>query len=350
LPLSVGFLSETEPPTRLEVDTEKEARVTKQDALLLNLSSALGVVFSILSATIGGIEAVILFLPFLGLGWYLPIRLGYVSGALGGSLENKIRGWICLVIGAMAYIMFACCGLFFVFLPQLAAEIPNEYIIFVILGGATLIGLVPTALWPRIVSWGKRISEWISGVHKQRPTLALARMSQSTIYSMMVISLGLVIVFTLPLRYTWGAPDIFEYVVGNIGMSLPLLFWGAIFYVDGGRWVAISRASANLELVSQDYAVPSFKKRTVAWLVKYVPLIVLIFLTFASPNTVNLPLPTLAYEFWTVSIFSLHSFRTLPDIKKKPEWDRVPESERKRVDAAIHWIEQTKRLSLLLWP
>lgn len=81
-----------------EVD---KRRLDKLDSLLLFVSSSLGLFFTIIS---GFGEITSFLIPILIMGWAVPIYVGYWRGALTIDLpEERIRGWIYLIVGLLAY-------------------------------------------------------------------------------------------------------------------------------------------------------------------------------------------------------------------------------------------------------
>ena len=84
---------------------EAKLRIGKLDSLLLFISSSLSLVFAIMQIIIGGYNSIIFFIPLLFLGWFMPVYIGYLRGAiLLDSVVERIRGWLYLVIGAGFYI------------------------------------------------------------------------------------------------------------------------------------------------------------------------------------------------------------------------------------------------------
>ena len=77
----------------------------KTDFLLLHLSSLLGIIFIFLQILIGGIKAIILFIPLIILVIILPIYIGFIRGAIFLDLViERVRGWHYLIIGCLFYL------------------------------------------------------------------------------------------------------------------------------------------------------------------------------------------------------------------------------------------------------
>ena len=83
------MILEGTPSVRRTHNDQRKARI---DELLLFLSSGLGILFSMIQASVGGVSSVILFVPLLLLGLALPIYVGYLKGAVQDRYMERIRG------------------------------------------------------------------------------------------------------------------------------------------------------------------------------------------------------------------------------------------------------------------
>lgn len=97
----------------------------KIDTLLLFLSSSISITFAIGNAILG-VEWVAYFLPLIFLGWFMPVYIGYIRGAIipvQYPVTERIRGWIYLIAGAGTYfinpILFALSISFMIINPLL---------------------------------------------------------------------------------------------------------------------------------------------------------------------------------------------------------------------------------------
>ncbi|WP_287588278.1 hypothetical protein [Candidatus Borrarchaeum sp.] len=74
-------------------------RIGKLDSALLFLSSSITIIFALIQVFIGGVGALIYFLPLFFLGWIIPFYVGYIKGGLGDSVVERCRGWLYLILG-----------------------------------------------------------------------------------------------------------------------------------------------------------------------------------------------------------------------------------------------------------
>lgn len=74
-------------------------RIGKLDSALLFLSSSITIIFALIQVFIGGVSALIYFLPLFFLGWIIPFYVGYIKGGLGDSVVERCRGWLYLTLG-----------------------------------------------------------------------------------------------------------------------------------------------------------------------------------------------------------------------------------------------------------
>jgi len=88
-------------------DLDLKSRVDKLDSFLLFLSSSSGLVFGVIQSFIKGLESLVLIVPLFFLGWFFPIYVGYVRGAIIlGSIPERLRGWLYLLVSIPVYVGF----------------------------------------------------------------------------------------------------------------------------------------------------------------------------------------------------------------------------------------------------
>jgi len=82
-------------------------KIDKLDDAFLFALSSLGLIISFIQITMTESAEMIEALPFLVLGVGLPFYMGYLRGAIQtNSLNERMRGWIYLVIGTSSYFAF----------------------------------------------------------------------------------------------------------------------------------------------------------------------------------------------------------------------------------------------------
>lgn len=102
---------------------DKKSKKESLDTALLFFSSSLSIGFTIISAILR-YQDLLIFLPTLFLGWFMPIYVGYVRGSLIlDSVEERARGWIYLGIGAVLYILM-------VFIPNVLTDVESSFAYF----------------------------------------------------------------------------------------------------------------------------------------------------------------------------------------------------------------------------
>jgi hypothetical protein len=85
---------------------DKKFRVSKLDSTLLFFCSSLSLLFGLLQSYFGGIQTLIYFIPILIIGWFLPIYIGYIRGALlYDSVTDRAVGWIYFLFGSIFYVI-----------------------------------------------------------------------------------------------------------------------------------------------------------------------------------------------------------------------------------------------------
>jgi len=98
-------------------------RLGKLDSLLLFASSFSGLIFSLLQVVLGGLNAIIYFLPFLVSITFMSIYIGYIRGGITiDKIEERVRGWVYLIVGSIAYSFY----LFIINLYRLSNEVEKH--------------------------------------------------------------------------------------------------------------------------------------------------------------------------------------------------------------------------------
>jgi hypothetical protein len=82
---------------------DKKMRIGKMDSFLLYLTSLFGFLYSLTQFFFSSIEDILYFIPLLIPGLILPVYFGYYRGALRDSAEDRIRGWVYLMVGTPFY-------------------------------------------------------------------------------------------------------------------------------------------------------------------------------------------------------------------------------------------------------
>ena len=83
---------------------ERRLMLAKLDSALLFFSSSLSIAFGVGYGFLGA-KWLQYYLPMLLLGWFMPIYIGYVRGALiEDFVEERVRGWIYFILGLGFYI------------------------------------------------------------------------------------------------------------------------------------------------------------------------------------------------------------------------------------------------------
>lgn len=84
---------------------DRKMRLGKVDSFLLYLTSLFGFLYSLAQFFLSTVEDIIYFIPLLIPGLILPIYFGYCRGALKDSAEDRVRGWLYLIVGAPFYVI-----------------------------------------------------------------------------------------------------------------------------------------------------------------------------------------------------------------------------------------------------
>lgn len=108
-------------------------RIDRLDRLLLSVTSLLGIVFG-LSQLINqtSLESIIFFIPFIFLIWILPVSIGYIGGGIVYDLLiERFRGWVYLIGGLLAYVIFS--GAYYFRLKRGISLLDRDYVIILFL-------------------------------------------------------------------------------------------------------------------------------------------------------------------------------------------------------------------------
>jgi len=112
--------------SEIEDYIEKKLKENTLDQTLLFVISLINLLFMLISLYFG-IQGVLPLLPLLLSGFFMPFYIGYLRGSLIiNTLEEKVRGWIYLIIGCGTY-------LFAIFLPKISFLIGEKHYLFVIM-------------------------------------------------------------------------------------------------------------------------------------------------------------------------------------------------------------------------
>ena len=159
---------------------ERKSKRDKLDTLLLFFASSLGIGFTIISAILR-YQDLLIFLPTLFLGWFMPIYVGYVRGSLIlDSAQERARGWIYLSIGTVLYISM-------VFIPTVLTDVESSLAYF--------LSFLSGVIFPSILMYFSILKNYIGNkildILGQQPTDETDESFLSTFMS----SLSLVIFF-----------------------------------------------------------------------------------------------------------------------------------------------------------
>ncbi len=82
---------------------DRKMRIGKIDGFLLYLTSLFGFLYSLIQYFFTTKEDIVYFIPLLIPGLILPIYFGYYRGALKDRAEDRVRGWLYLIVGSPFY-------------------------------------------------------------------------------------------------------------------------------------------------------------------------------------------------------------------------------------------------------
>lgn len=94
--------------------TNKKIMLSERDNILLSVATLLGLSFSIAQYILGGVTALLIFVPLLIVGWIIPLS-NYISRVVRKlpfrkSLIEHFRSWIYLCYGLVFYISISIAG------------------------------------------------------------------------------------------------------------------------------------------------------------------------------------------------------------------------------------------------
>lgn len=232
-----------------------ESRKARIDELLLFLSSGLGILFSVIQASVAGVSSVVLFAPLLLLGLVLPIYLGYIKGAVQDRNEERIRGWTYLIGGVLIYSTHI--GLYM--LREYYRVDPFDLLALVIQYSAGSFAFII------VMHYLETLTSWILGVSEEEVGTEIIIVSKITQFSAFMLAFGLeflVISYISPPSST--TPSIFLPAI----VSIAMIAWGIALFWNSGLWSVIS---SNIEVVRLRRTKISWLSYMKAILIRLVP-------------------------------------------------------------------------------
>ena len=222
---------------------DKKMKIGKVDSFLLYLTSLFGLLYSLAQFFLSTIEDIIYFIPLLVPGLILPIYFGYCRGALGDSAEDRVRGWLYLIVGAPFYIIPFLSSLIQKPIEQcipanIARTVPLLLVLFMAFLISNYIGIL-----------GRRLKDFIFYLCERKSSFATDKMSADTALSAIFLSAALSIVPLLkPLPLIIFLPRFF--------FMISFLIIACILGCYSGRWSLLSKYS---EYVRTKQLKPSLK-------------------------------------------------------------------------------------------
>jgi hypothetical protein len=306
---------------------DTESRKARIDELLLFLSSGLGIVFSVIQASVAGVSSVVLFAPLLLLGLVLPIYLGYIKGAVQDRSEERIRGWTYLIGGVLIY--FTHIGLYM--LREYYHVDPFDLLALVIQYSAG------SFVFIIVIHYLKTLTGWILGVSEEEVGTGITMVSRITQFSAFMLAFGLEsLVVSCIFSPSSATPSIFLPATISIGM----VAWGVALFWDSGLWSVIS---SNIEVVRLRRTKISWLSYMKAVLIRLVPggtvFVIGVLLSQSNPDLgLYLEGIGILLVFGAPIAYSLKSrYAVQVDFAKV---ERTPERRSKELLAAIRWIER----------
>jgi len=304
-----------------------ESRKARIDELLLFLSSGLGILFSVIQASVAGVSSVVLFAPLLLLGLVLPVYLGYIKGAIEDRNEERIRGWTYLIGGVLIYSTHI--GLYM--LREYYHVDPFDLLALIIQYSAV------SFVFIIVMHYLETLTSWILGVPEDEVGTEIIVVSTITRFSAFALALGLdalVVGCIFPLGS--AAPPIFILTIASICM----IAWGMTLFWSSGLWSVISR---NIEVVHLRRTKISWLTYLKAILIRLVPGGT-VFMAGALLSQLKCDLGLclegigLLLVLGLLIAYSLKSrYAVQVDFAKV---GRMPERRSKELLAAVHWIER----------
>ena len=304
-----------------------ETRKARIDELLLFLSSGLGILFSIIQASVAGVSSVVLFAPLLLLGLVLPVYLGYIKGAIEDRNEERIRGWTYLIGGVLIYSTHI--GLY-MFREYYHVD-PFDLLALIIQYSAG------SFMFIIVMHYLETLTSWILGVSEEEVGLGTIIVSKITQFSAFMLAFGLEF---LVVSYIYPPSSTVPSIPLPAIVSMCMIAWGTALFWDSGLWSVISR---NIEVVS-------LKKTKISWL-SYMKAVLIRLAPGGAVSVSGALLFELKYDlglyieamglllaFGLSMLYLLKSRYALQiDFAKVEE---MPERTSKELLAAFHWIQR----------
>lgn len=306
---------------------QTDSRKARIDELLLFLSSGLGILFSMLQASVVGVNSIILFAPLLLLGLAMPIYVGYIKGAVGNRDEERIRGWIYLVNGVLIYSVHIILDLLYEYYHVDRLSLPGLVVQF--------LGTLPA--YTIVIFYLEALTGWVLGVSEKGIRTTTIIVSKITQFSAFMLSLGLeFLVRSLIAPPSSSSQSIFL----PAGLSIAMIAWGMLLFWVSELWSVISRNTGMVHLQKRNMHWSSDMKRVI---IRLVPgSIVSGIGAYLSQSDSDL-------GFFLVGIGLLSNWAFLVMFSLKTPYvvqidsaqlERMPEERSKELLEAVHWIER----------
>jgi hypothetical protein len=319
-------------------EAEERARVGKLDDLLLSLSSASGILISLFQAVLGGADFVVVAIPILIVGWALPIYVGYFKGALQENLQERIRGWLFLIIGAIGYVVFSCFQLSVEYLKDPSEGALPYLVVFVIFWAVAAI----VYAIPKITL---KLTLWVYSVHSKETDDTARQVAGNTASSAFLLScaLSLLIRFVRPqdidAMSTWAA------------IFLASLLWGLIYYRVSWSWSVISRNFNAVGLHALKKHGISRAKRILIRLIEIGVLVSLFYGAMITRDTVVSSVLGATLVFVLLNLMLVNSLKNLPAIEfYSREWNKLSDGDRKNTAKAAKQLERMRKIVSPFFP
>ena len=308
---------------------DTEARYGRMDELLLNLSASIGILFTLIQAAISGVNSIILFSPLLLMGWVLPIYVGYMRGAIQNSMQERIRGWIYLVVGVLIYC--AHIGLDLLHVSGTGGQLEFLSVIF----PSIAVALEATI----VVAYGQLLTAWILGVSKEQVEPDISMISRTTQCSAFFLSLGLEYIVREYVSQSSGAAAIWVYVIAAIMIS-----WGLISFKVSESWSVMSK---NTEIVRTEPRKLGRLSRLVPMFIPMLAGIVAlglgIYLTQSNEVLSNLLIAAGLLLLLSPALIGWLSPEFMVQIHSA-KVKAMPQPKRDEITTAVSWIEAVEKI------
>ena len=212
-------------------NSDTKARYNRMDELFLNLASSIGILFSLIQAAVAGVNSVVLFSPLLLLGWALPIYVGYIRGAIRDFKQERVRGWIYLVVGVLIYC--AHVGLDLLHVGGGGSELELFNIAF-----PAIVVFLEAMI---VVAYAQPLAGWILGISKEEVEPDMLMISRTTQCSAFFLSLGLEYVVRQYVSQSIGFASVGVYLTAAV-----MICGGLVAYKVSESWSVVSRHTGVL--------------------------------------------------------------------------------------------------------